>query len=631
MQSFIQYYGCFVISIVSLYLIGELAFRIFKINEINSYYSIFLKIVSGTIIFTCIIAIVATQGKTIFILIIPIVGFCIILKRKNFFIQKQIDEKLNKNSRLTTKLLFCVLFASVIFFIRFVIFYQDEGFFNIPHPDYMYYANVSYNIFTLGIENINIGNTNINNAVSPYHYFELWLNAGIAHIFGNVYLPNLMLITFSVLISIIGFGFLALSETIHKKVSPNLIILSFLGLFVTGVFISFYEKYPFLANMLVFTRNSWNYSKLSIIYIVLIIVIINFIKGNKTNAILWFSVLPIFYTSTAPSIFLVIGIYAISNYFFVEKKIPLLLIFFLIVAINSLGIILFYLLFSDTTKNSILIQLNLFSDIKTQFNIIVGSSIQIVILYFPFLILLFFQTKELIPYIKKNHFIFLFFSIFIFSLFSWAAFNNIADAVQFFSNISIPLINILIVILGIHLVNYNKKILFSVFILMVICSISPQLKEIFVMQGTDITELKPILKKIASKNHTGVSFKSKNSYNSIFAKNTNFNFYGNYLLNSYSDVFNIDLSVHQISIDSNSRYATTEMKMLRNAPFYQYVEKQKVNNFFKSIEQSQLDFIKEYKIEYVIIHKDFEIPTYLQPIIKETLNYKGDKFLFVNK
>jgi hypothetical protein len=143
--------------------------------------------------------------------------------------------------------------------------------------------------------------------------------------------------------------------------------------------------------------------------------------------------------------------------------------------------------------------------------------------------------------------------------------------------------------------------------------------------------LKELTSKIKNKNHISVSLKKSEDYSTVFAKNPYLAFLGQYLVPFYSDAYSVDISVHQMKIDSTSRYVQSEIRMLQNAPFYQYVERQKSVGKFVNIKQSQLDFIKEYKIDYLIANKNTSIPKHIQHLVEEEMYFREDIFLFFKK
>jgi hypothetical protein len=82
-------------------------------------------------------------------------------------------------------------------------------------PDHAFYSRISYFISKTGIENefhhLNLLNP-VYHGISPYHYFELWLNGLLSFIRGNTSLVNYLTITMISLDIIVLFALLAIAE-----------------------------------------------------------------------------------------------------------------------------------------------------------------------------------------------------------------------------------------------------------------------------------------------------------------------------------------------------------------------------------------------------------------------------------
>jgi hypothetical protein len=219
------------------------------------------------------------------------------------------------------------------------------------------------------------------------------------------------------------------------------------------------------------------------------------------------------------------------------------------------------------------------------------------------------------------------------ALLGWAILSRSTDSVQVYSNLSIPFFNLFFMLLAIYSVKHSSNKKSKILLLLLLL---PNLFFNFrvFFYNNEITEtetLKELTSKIKNKNHISVSLKKSEDYSTVFAKNPYLAFLGQYLVPFYSDAYSVDISVHQMKIDSTSRYVQSEIRMLQNAPFYQYVERQKSVGKFVNIKQSQLDFIKEYKIDYLIANKNTSIPKHIQHLVEEEMYFREDIFLFFKK
>jgi hypothetical protein len=75
-----------------------------------------------------------------------------------------------------------------------------------------------------------------------------------------------------------------------------------------------------------------------------------------------------------------------------------------------------------------------------------------------------------------------------------------------------------------------------------------------------------------------------------------------------------------------------EKHQLKSSFFYFYVMKQKTSGKFKSIEQSQLDFINEFKIDFVVAERNsFVSPSIMKREKSVIIDSKSqEKFILLN-
>ena len=623
---YFQYLGIFLGVILFMFLLGEIIFRFFlKTKNGLDTETIFYKITFGVIAFTLITAVFFSLSKTILIFVIPII-ICLVFKSE----KSKNHSIINSNPTNYKYLSFIPLFALLIFTFSFICCYDSSGFLATPHPDYIFYARLSKNLIGFGIENTSIDITSPTAGVAPYHYFELWLNGGISAILHSNYLQTLMLVTFPTLIFMVWLGMCVLIQTILQKQETKHFFIAFLGLFLCGLMLPLYSKIPFFENLGVFARNVWNYQKLNIIYLILLHFLILWFKGNKNAAVVSLLFLPVFFVSTAPAIFLSIGLFLIINVLFYDKNRKNFVELMLLSVFVALGIISFYYFFSGQIMlNTPIKSIPFVESLKTRRNIIAGTAIQLSVVFIPFFIFIFKLRKQLLAFLKSNNLYLIVIFLFVLSLISWAVFYTLVDSVQFFSNISIPLINIgLVVLFSILLENrmWGQSVVFFAFICVNFFNTWQEMKP---KKSDSIQNLITLKSKLENKNHLSVSLSNPTDFTSIFSKNTIFSYPGQYLSNFYNDAYTVNMSVHQIPIDSASMHAGMEIKLVQNAPFYKFVEIQKSEKTFKNIESSQLDFIKKYKIDYMIINKGVEIPIYIKNIAKEEFIHQNHKFIFL--
>ncbi|MBC7411923.1 MAG: hypothetical protein H7331_05650 [Bacteroidia bacterium] len=616
MLLFFHYYLSALLAIVIALLLGSFLLNyVVKLKSTNTYYDIFIKMCIGVATFTIVVSCFATKGKTVLVLLLPysFLGYFLYKQQESNLVQEVAFSTTSKNS----KYVFTWVFATLIFSLRYSMYSINNT------ADYYYYARLSYKILATGCENTLI---HVTNGVAPYHYFELWLNAGISSVLGNNYYLNLMVVTFSLLTLLVWLGLCAIVEILLPHKAIKAILFSFLGLFITGVFIKYYTYFPYLDTLPVFDFNIWAQPKTLIIYVVLIASIIHFIKYKYTTGILLFALLPLVYITTAPSVLSGLVIYMLVDKYVYKEKLNTTILYSVTYVVIS--VILFYIIFAERTNAATLNVVELFGSIKTKINIVVVTLFQMFIYYAPLLLVLIVDFNWLKKIITGHKFVLLVPIVFVAALLSWALFPASPDNIQLFTNIAPPFINIFIFIILIYCFNETKKMKIA-YTLLLIVFMSALAKDKYILNVDFNNSSTTLINRIKNKNHTSVSLQSRNDFKTIFNKNTNVYFAGNYLTNSYSNAYSINLSVHEIPINSNGIHAKTEIKLVENTPFYSYVANQKKNSTFKTIQRSQLDFITQNNVEYIICDKNYLLPTHIQAIINDSIMYNNDKFLFI--
>jgi len=630
---FLQYLFFLTIILITFYGIGEIVFRLHQIKLPKTDFSgVFFRLLLGSIVLVLLGSIFFSKGKTVFILLLPFLVIAYFFAKKE---KKILTSDKNFDTAKSLDLFFLIkLFVPLvlIFTINFAEMYAGKDIWHTPHSDYVAYSKLSFYLVKYGVENFTVNPIVLKTQLVPYHYFEIWLNGILAFLLSINHLVTLKVITYSFLFFLTFLGICSLIKILGVKKDWLIMLYAFLSTIFTGIYFSFYENYRFLSVMDIFSQNIWSYNKLSVIYSFLVAIILCFWTGNYIWGYLLLIILPICYVTTLPAVAMTIGFMAFVNFFQKNKKDFLLLMGLLLLLLTTF--FSFYTFFGEipNVSNKTFHFLDA-KEIRTKFNIVAGTSIHTLILYLPYVFIIFLFRSLSGTFIKTYFYNLLFLALPFFALLGWSILSNITDSVQVYFNLSTPLLNIFFALLAIYLINYSPKkkskiLLLTLFFLNLFFNFGTS------FHSNKITEsetLKELVNKIKNKNHISISLKKFEDYSTVFQKNTYSTFLGQYLVPFYSDAYSVDVSVHQMKIDSTSRYVQAEIKMLQNAPFYQYVEMQKAIGKFVSIEQSQLDFIKEYKIDYLITNKKTPVPKYIQDLAEEEVHFREDKFLFFKK
>jgi len=196
------------------------------------------------------------------------------------------------------------------------------------------------------------------------------------------------------------------------------------------------------------------------------------------------------------------------------------------------------------------------------------------------------------------------------------------DSVQFFSNAGISIINIFLIFCIALSVRQSRKQLSILIIIVAYFIFTPfksgfQISRDFYISKKTLHEIKIVLNGID--NVVGAYLKSPNEYISVSHKQPIAYPIGEYLILINPMYASVDLSILNVSPETNPIDKEREKIMLNYSVFYHCVKRQKEQNTFKSIEESQLDFIKEYKIRYLITSKNVTLPSNLQDKIQKEI------------
>jgi hypothetical protein len=529
--------------------------------------------------------------------------------------------------------------------------------FVIPHFDHTDYSTISQFLNLTGQENA-FRESNLHDdafkGLIPYHYFELWLNAAVARCFGLLYSTSLLLIIYPLFYFLFYLGVNAVWSA-FGKITFYKRILSVLFLFFGAFCFPVYEKLPFVNQYffgLVIKSFPIDFlaKKMICIYVFAIPALLLFTKKYYSFGFLFLLCLPLVFAATAPGIFIGGFVFILITYFL--KWIPnneLKRSFFYLL-IFSLFIFCLYKVFGNATFFTVEGNISeLISNgntaLKKQWADVIwlGQTLplQILLAYLPFIIIggIFLisanQRVELVGFRT----IILTVMIMIFAgAVTWAILLPVSDSFQFYSCI-MPLFNMMCIFILIKMFSsadftnaktlWEKDLayifLFSVLIVQVTVAFSEQWerkqKSENIYSSDYILQIEKVKNQI--KNPVGVC---------LYAKETP-------MLAPYRIQTGLYLKFIQgfenlvnISVLDREYENPLEKHQLKSSFFYFFVEKQKSDGKFKSIEQSQLDFINENKIDFVVAQKNsFVSPSIMQRAKSVIIDSKSqERFILLN-
>jgi hypothetical protein len=573
---------------------GEFLLIALSIKVSQPFTRLFFKLLAGMTVVGCLTALFATRGITVLSgCLIPLISWLFWHRRKLFQAVKFTWQPwLFAVTSVLIVLIFCMRF------------YQHNGFgssFSAPNADYVFNAKMSYYLLEYGIE------TTLPEYIypqpgtaTPYHYYELWLNAGLCRLLNNNALLNLMLVVFSLGVFTICIGYCALAE--QMNLTYRLIFIpALLFTFLTGLYLDVFNENNFLLVSGTFARNVWNCPKLFSVYFFLISSALLFLRKQKTSALLILIFLPIAYITTAPAVLVSVVLFSLVDYLFYTKD-KRLFIFTLIPAVlTGIFLLIFYKL--TAPADAIPVGISLLKEWikptywKTFINVCGGTTLHFAILYglslsVPLVLL----RKKIIPWFQQENLSVLILLLPVNALLAWAFLHKAVDSVQVLANFAPPFLSVLLWMLWLRVWDFHRR--WAAWIALILtANIWRSVGEMHpdIPSEPFLSQISPYLSE-----PKGGYMKDASEYAGVFSKNPVVAMPGQSLSLLGNGFDTISLSVFDVPLDPQSPTYTAEKNMIEKSSFYRFVSRQKRENKFRSIPASRLDFIETYHIRYLI-------------------------------
>lgn len=634
---FFLYYLYFLIIVGIIFFTGYVF-----LNAIKKYFKVstpfaycYLATFAGTVILVTIYALLITGFKTI------LIGFLLtsILLLYPLFIRKTNDQYIYKPQPFITSpklslgiILNLLVISFAVFGLEAFFLFKDGSFFHVlPHHDMVVYGHVSKSLVLTGQENtFTVANflSEESRGLSPYHYFELWLNAGISELFSISTIVSLQFITYPILYFISALGMLSLAEYVMPLNIIRKIIAVFL-LVCGGLYFNFYQNIPLIGESYIYVINpvSSIYRKLISFYPFVILFVLFFLEKRYYMALTIFISIPIVSISAFFAVYGGTILFLIIDQLYLKLLVRRTFVGVLLNTFLMMGLIAtLYSLYGNKflveikTEDVILFyQKHLNTAIITWRNIIAGSLIQVIALYLPYGLLLYIVLFKMIKGNATNKALLVVIgSVFSVALISWALLYFFIEGIQFFYNFSFIIINVILCYyILLFIKNYSMIQTYEKIIR--ICMIGLGVVFIFI-KTTSIWEERKVLNSTYSdeyivailaetslfnSNGIGVCLYGQDHYTDSFSKLPSYNFLGSYL--SYYNKFFHTVNLSSFDIPFENDGYVNEIRVnsaIGNSIFYRFVTDQKNKGVFKSVEESQIDFIDRFNISYAILEKD---------------------------
>jgi len=625
-----------------------------KGREPSFYLPVFLSLLCGIIFWVLVYSFYCTGFKTVHIFF-PVLFVFLFIEAKQQGISFSEHRRLVMNKYLSIKRIAGLLILLLLIFTWFVSILVKPGVFPywIQDNDMAYYACISRFLSQTGQENTfginNLLSGEIYHGVTPYHYFELWLNSLFTNTSRSLHLLSLFLFTYPLLNFINVLGLFAVLE-MQTRVTVVKQMITTLLLFMGGMY--FYSSFDFNRYSANYCESSMEYygEKLSIYYPFLILTFIFFLHNQFSMGLVSLLALPLISMTTAPSV--ITGIFVFLSLAIIFKWVNSIIIYRIALYTILLGGFLFFFYQSGNLNMNfrihepILFYTNwgetgwfatkfFFAELWHR---IKYSPFLTLFLYAPFVLVIAVRIAEnkrnpshplLLPLI-------LIICICVAGLTISGTIYKMNSSHQFYSNI-LTFVNTAINI-GLLLILFPKKTT-------ALSKISAGLVVALLLSKAIYAQINYIKNRTANNlysenylnqiknieldkpmNPVGVVLKPKEDYTTFVSK-TMGGMPDGYLQFMPQFSTTVDLSLFE-AIDSTSS-DKNDISVLQYLPFFQFVQTQKKNHTFVSVSQSQIDFIMQYRIQYAILNKNCIVSTLLRKKIKTRINdpLSGQQFV----
>lgn len=597
--SYINYLLYSLLSIALIYLTGHLIIGTVYTNT-NKNVLLFLKLFVGYVVTISLFAIIWTSGNTIFLF--SLLLLLIMLYEKIWYQKKNISVNIKNLGKAEIKqLLVLILFIVGFYSLTYYVFFNN-GIGNI-WCDYPVYANITRNITQTHIEGAFVLPELM--TTEKYHFGDIWTNVIFSLFFRANYLYIYLLVVIPFFATIIFQGGLAIIEAIGIK--------NWFIYFTLGLLILFIKPMTIYVNSNIYF-SFIDYPKLGVVYLFFIASIILFIEKRYLLGCLAMLALISFYTPAAPGVIGGLTATVLFLYYKREIKIRNRNRYVIYIILSIVFYVIFYYLvnegtFSNSPQTDHSFAWVLWFVLKKSLAYILSFVLGILVLFGIYLVFRI-RSDRLID--SKTQVLFigvmagLFSSIFIGGLYSIISIEG-SQIIKVYAPVLSILYFFIVVKLSCQISIIKAKTL-SLIILMVFILNSLYNNSAFYFGGgnDDWEKINPEHYEYLNEliNHDNREFAYLRNYsNQRLSTNHLYRLYmfpPMHKIIHFSGVYRpFCLSVYDIPDAIPPEYDDRHLSL-----FYQYVQGQKERNNFISLSQSQIQFIKDYNIGYLIVERN---------------------------
>jgi hypothetical protein len=660
MELVFRYYLHFVIFSILTYCIGK---GIRKWLKLETYFftDTFYSLLLGSIVCSTAQAIWATKGQTVHSAFILLGVAFLHFRNQQPTVAIHHEYKLKKH---------LVLFLASLFFVSLGLYAWESWWlfksgkfpYIVPFKDIALYSLISDYIGLTGIENrlkyYNFIDENYQH-LQLYHYFTLWSNNFVTKFLGGMSMNNYSLVVVNQLVLASFAGIIGFWEHLKQgQIKWWQLLMGVLFLFINTFYFEFYQSIHFLRNVHEFDFPLFDFMGKKVSYYYPFYIGFFILAANKRyiDAILIGLCLPISTVAILPSIaggfvaaIFIWGVWQKYDW----KKIAMLLS---LVLLSTFSIFLINKIFgSPEVSTSKLPLQNLlngifsFQQYRTYFNIIIGTNIHFVVVYFPYIFLLclwVWQYKATLAKQETYKFMLLFlFCLVEVTLIIWALLMKEQNAFQLVMFNILPLLSCTITFFLIQgLAQFNiPKWTYALVTLLLMANFyhiytiqrnnkgneSNEFSDDYLLAIQELVNTKQITA-------TGGFLLHVSDYNTDYIKIPAYEqagFYLGLMMTTQATYSLSDMEIPEaMPLLKKDSYETTEEINIGLGAFFRFVKQQHKQKTFVSIDKSKREFMKKHDFSYLIVKKGVETNAFNDLISKEIVDSKsGEKFIVLKK
>jgi hypothetical protein len=491
--------------------------------------------------------------------------------------------------------------------------------------------------------------------VKPYHYLELWLTNVVAMIFGERQIGILYLVVYPFFFWLALIGILALWEAAGHTINGWAFLASLALMFVGGFTLGFYQSVPFLSFLgtFKFSLLSW-LPKLGQVYAFLLAFALLAWQKRGMLALLTLLMVGVTYMVILPAVGLAAGLG--TGWALVFRVAPPAIAGRAVgyVFALGLGVAGFYHNFDISTVGregastkevaGLLDTLFAPETLRTKVNIFVGTLLQMPILYGPYLLVaaLFGRVawREIAGRLAEA----VFWAVLIgAAAAAWAIFHQMFNAIQLFCMLGVPVANVLVFRFAVWLAGRagdwrswaGGLVMASSAIILYGESVRGYPLKFLPQYYSDgyLQKVDSYLKTQPGPWLAGASIRQPNAFGNVYEKYVTIYTNGSYLpyLGNGGAVA-VSLNDAEIPLATDPRVRASEQQAISMGLFYRWVAREKAAGTFRDVPTSQRDFVRHYKLKFLIISLGVDVPATLRPLVIEEFadEMSGERFLVLD-